>query len=124
MKMKHLIYALGVLTLTLTYACSSSSTDDVTDPTPDPDPTGEVTYNDNIKSILNNNCTGCHGTPPTQGAPFSLTTFNSAKDRIDAIINRTSRATGTAGVMPPSGQMSQGLRDAIQQWKDDGLLEN
>ncbi|WP_246146926.1 hypothetical protein [Seonamhaeicola marinus] len=119
--MKHLIYCLGILVLVLTYACSSSSTDDVSDPDPDPDPTGKLTYDDDVKSIISNNCIGCHGATPTNGAPFSLTTYDSVKDRINGIIGRINNASSP---MPPSGLMAQGLRDDIQQWKDDGLLEN
>lgn len=118
MKMKHLIYCLSILTLC--YACSSSSTDDLSDPDPDPNE-GKLTYDDDIKTIFTNNCITCHGEPPTSGAPFSLTTFDSAKNRIDAILSRINNASSP---MPPQGLMAQGLRDNIQQWKDDGLLEN
>ncbi len=119
MKTKHLTYLLGI-SLFL-YNCSSSSPNDLIDQEPDPDPSTEITYDDDIKSILNNRCTGCHGNPTQNGAPFSLTTFNSAKNRIDDIISRINNASNP---MPPSGLMSQEVRDEIQQWKDDGLLEN
>lgn len=120
MKTKNLIYALSMSMLL--FNCSSDSNDDLSvQPDPDPDPTTKVTYNADISSIINNNCTQCHGSTPTNNAPFSLTTYDEVKGRVDRIIARTNSASSP---MPPSGQINMGLRDMIQQWKDDGLLEN
>jgi len=118
MKTKNLIYVLAISMLL--FNCSSDSNDDVSGQ-PDPDPTSKVTYNADIASIINNNCNQCHGSTPSNGAPFSLTTYDDVKGRVDRIIARTKSASNP---MPPSGQISLGLRDMIQQWKDDGLLEN
>lgn len=106
----------------LLFNCSSDSSDDLT-PTPDPDPIAKVTYVGNVKAIIDGNCTTCHGTTPTNGAPpsSSFTNYNEVKNRVDAIISRTNNASNP---MPPTGLMSQNLRDIIQQWKTDGLLEN
>ncbi|OEK07711.1 hypothetical protein A8C32_16795 [Flavivirga aquatica] len=123
MKFKKIIYSLAVPALI--FNCSSSSTFDVTAlPDPDPDPAPVVTtitYDANIKSIMSNSCTGCHGDPLTNGAPFPLLTFNQVKDRIDRSIARINDATSP---MPPRGQISSDLRSQMQKWKDDGLLEN
>lgn len=104
----------------LFFTCSSSSSDDV-NPDPDPGPTTEVTYDDDVKAIINSNCTSCHGATPTNGAPTSYTTYNQVKNDADKIISRINNA---GSPMPPTGLMAQSLRDKIQQWKDDGLLEN
>lgn len=115
---KKLMYVLSLLV----FSCSSSSSDDLNpQPDPDPNPTVKVTYNDDIASIISNNCTQCHGNPPTQNAPFSLTTFSSVQSKVNTILSRINNASNP---MPPTGLMSQSLRDQIQQWKDDGLLEN
>ena len=117
MKFKNL-FALLIIT-TLIFNCSSSSNEDE-ETIQDPDPTG-LTYNDDIKSIITGNCTQCHGSPTTQGAPTSYTTYNQVKTDVDKII---SRINSTSNPMPPSGQIASGLRTTIEQWKDDGLLEN
>lgn len=121
MKIKHFIYA--IVLMALVFNCSSSSTDDLTnqEPDPDPQPMGKVTYEVDVKSIISNNCLQCHGTTPSNGAPFSLTTYTQVKDRVERILVRINSSTNP---MPPAGQMNSSLRATIQQWKDDGLLEN
>lgn len=120
MKTKNLIY-LFVLSMML-FNCSSDSNDDLMQEEEEmnPDPTA-ITYEGAIRSIINNNCTQCHGSTPSNGAPFSLTTYDAVKGRVDRIIARTNSASNP---MPPAGQISLSLREMIQQWKDDGLLEN
>lgn len=112
MKSKNLTYAL-LLSIFL-FNCSSDNNDDDLIPT-------TITYDGTIKSIINTNCTQCHGSTPSNGAPFSLTTYGQVSGRIDRIIDRTNN---TANPMPPSGLMASENRALIQQWKDDGLLEN
>ena len=116
MKSKKIIYVLAMFFLL--FNCSSDSSDDLMEQEMDPEPTA-ITYNGEIKSIISNNCTRCHGSTPANGAPFSLTTFDQVKGRVDRIIARTNSATSP---MPPTGQISSSLRDMIQKWKDDGLL--
>lgn len=115
MKFKNLIYVFAITALM--YNCSSSSNDDLD---PDPDPT-TVTYNNTVKAIINGNCGSCHGNPTSNGAPISYNTYNLVKGDINDII---SRINSTSNPMPPTGLMAPSLRDDIQQWKDDGLLEN
>ncbi|UKM64696.1 hypothetical protein GSB9_01253 [Flavobacteriaceae bacterium GSB9] len=123
MNFKYLIYGLA-LTL-FAFNCSSSSEDDMTsqpDPDPDPTPSEKVTYEADIKSIISNNCISCHGTTLTNNAPMSLTTYSQVSSYIDGILDRINR-TG-AGKMPVNGSLSTTEKNLIQQWKDDGLLEN
>jgi len=120
MKFKNLTYTLAI-TLLL-FNCSSDSNDDLIQEE-EIDPT-VITYDGDIKSIISNNCHQCHGSTTDNGAPFSLTTYDQVKSRVDRIIARTNNASNP---MPPAsagGQISSGLRAMIQQWKDDGLLEN
>ena len=118
MNLEKIIYALAISVLL--FNCSSSSNDDLVTP-PDPDPNAKVTYDANVKSIINGNCTQCHGSPTANSAPFSLVTYTQVKSRVDAII---SRINNSSSPMPPSGQIPSSNRTLIQQWKDDGLLEN
>jgi mono/diheme cytochrome c family protein len=118
MKTKKLIFAL-VMSMLL-FNCSSDSNDDLKEEEMNPSPT-TLTYDANIASIINNNCTQCHGSTLSNGAPFSLTNYDDVKGRVDRII---ARINNSSNPMPPSGLMSSNLRAMIQQWKDDGLLEN
>lgn len=123
MNFKNLMLCFSIIALL--FNCSSSSSDDLSnpDPDPDPDPTEKLTYTDDIKSIFDNNCVQCHGNPPTQGAPSSFNTFTLVKNGVDTG-NILTRINSTSNPMPPTGLMPQSLRDDIQQWKDDGFLEN
>ena len=81
------------------------------------------TYNDDIAPIIMSNCLNCHGATPSNGAPSSFNTYNLVKTGVQSgnILNRINNTTNP---MPPNGLMSQSNRDIIQQWLDDGLLEN
>ncbi|MFI0428044.1 hypothetical protein [Mariniflexile sp. HMF6888] len=123
MNFKKLIY-LPVISL-LMVNCSSDSTDDLSpNPDPNPDPT-TVTYNDHIKSIITNNCTSCHGSTPTNGAPMSLTTYSQVKSAVETR-GLITRINSTSNPMPPSpnSPLSNADKNLIQQWKDGGFLEN
>lgn len=121
MKIKNLISVFALFVML--YNCSSSDDETTPTPTPNPNPTGKITYNGNIKSIMSSFCTSCHGSPTTNGAPMSLTTYSQVKSAVEnrGLVNRINSTTNP---MPQSGLMSQSNRDLIQQWIDDGLLEN
>ncbi|WP_242205168.1 c-type cytochrome [Aestuariivivens insulae] len=124
MNLKHFIYAF--LSISLLLNCSSGGDDpsepNTNNPDPDPDTSGKVTYDADIKSIMTSNCTSCHGSPTSQGAPMSLTTFSQVKANVDKIITRVNSSSNP---MPPAsnGTLSSSEKNLIQQWKDDGLLE-
>ncbi len=123
MNLKNLVHLLAIALII--FGCSSNSNDDLTpdpDPDPDPDPNpSAVTYDGDIKSLMSSSCTGCHGSPTSNGAPMSLTTYTQVKNNINGIISRTN---SNSNPMPPGGLMASGNRNLLQQWKDDGLLEN
>lgn len=122
MKIKNLIYVFAIMTLF--FNCSGGS-EDITspDPNPNPNPSGKITYNGTVKSIINANCTSCHGSPTTNSAPMSLTTYSQVRSAVETrgLINRINDVNNP---MPQSGLMSQTNRDLIQQWVNDGFLEN
>ena len=70
---------------------------------------------------MSGNCTSCHGSPTSNGAPTSYTTYNQVRNDVDKIISRINNASNP---MPQNGLMPLATRQLIQQWKDDGLLEN
>lgn len=119
MNFKNLIYILSISVLV--YSCSSNSSDDLTEQEEEPVLTTEVTYDADIKVIFSNNCTQCHGSSPSNGAPTSYVTYTQVKNDINIILSRINNATNP---MPQSGLMPIANRELIQQWKDDGLLEN
>jgi mono/diheme cytochrome c family protein len=102
--------------------CANDSPDDLANF----EPVANVTYNENVKTIFNNNCIICHGTIPANGAPMSLTTYALVKDAImnRPLIDRISRPQGAPGMMPNGGiRLPQNQIDLIIQWKDQGLQE-
>ena len=122
MNFKHLI-SVSIITVLL-FNCSGGGDDPTYQPDPTPDPNATtVTYNADIKSIISNNCIKCHANPPVNGAPMSLTTYSQVKSFVDKIITRINSSTNP---MPPSPNtpLTQTQKNLIQQWKDDGLLEN
>lgn len=87
--------------------------------TPD---TGTLSYASDIRTIFSSNCTSCHGNPPTQNAPMSLTTL---EEVMDAINNRglLGRINNTANPMPPTGLLPSATRQRIEDWADQGFPE-
>jgi hypothetical protein len=79
-----------------------------------------ITYQNEIKSILDTNCavSGCHVSGGA--APMSLQTFAVAKSRAGDIKNAV-----LSNVMPKGGPpLSQELKDKIACWVDDNAPEN
>jgi len=116
--MKKRYILLGLISTLLFYNCSSDSG------SPEEEiPDGiTITYNENIKSIITNNCFPCHNSPTTNGAPFSMTNFN---ETVNAVTTRPLRVSINDPVnpMPLAGLMSQQNRDLIGLWIDQGLKE-
>lgn len=96
---KVMLYFLSILFLLS--SCAYDSASDLIDSTP----INQVTYSQNIKSIIDNNCIACHGTTTTNGAPMSLTTYENVKDAVlnRGLIDRISREEGVSGAMPLGG---------------------
>ncbi len=120
MKNKHIIYLLLILS---SFSCSYNSEDDLIDATPIPD---VVTFENDVKSIIDNNCVLCHSNPPVNGAPISLTSYELVKSAVEnnGLIDRIS-SNDLGFVMPFGGpRLPQNLIDIIIAWEADGLLEN
>lgn len=88
--------------------------------------TGLTTYNQNVKSIIDNNCIVCHAAVPKNGAPMSLVTYDEVKNAVlnRGLINRISLENGDSSLMPRGGpRLPQATIDMIIKWQQDGLLE-
>ncbi|QYJ68737.1 c-type cytochrome [Flavobacterium litorale] len=86
---------------------------------------GEITYNDNVKAIIDNNCISCHA--PGGVASFTpLTTYTEVRFAVEnkGLLNRIQRQNGEDGQMPPMGRMPMNNIDQILQWAENGLPEN
>ncbi|WP_299106044.1 hypothetical protein [uncultured Winogradskyella sp.] len=119
MKIKNLLYLLLVISF---YNCSYVNEDDLTENLSE----DLVNYEDNIKTIIDNNCIACHNNPPVNGAPMSLTTYSNVKDAIEnrSLINRIS-STDLGFSMPFGGpRLPQNLIDLLLLWEAEGLIEN
>ncbi len=115
-------YVICFLMVSVFHSCSYNSEDDLTDNII----VSEVNYEDNIKSIIDNNCISCHNNPPVNGASMSLTSYNNVLEAIENrnLIGRIS--TNDLGLVMPSGgpRLPQNLIDLIVQWEQEGLFEN
>ena len=117
--MKNIIYILCIVFLV--FSCENHSEDDLIDSTP----VETVTYTENVKPVIDNNCLSCHSNPPINGAPTSLVTFDDVRlSTQNTLINRISLQAGEAGAMPLGGaRLPQVTIDLIQQWADQGFVE-
>ena len=118
--MKNPVYLFLAVSVVFLIACSNDSEDDLTEPI---NSEGPVTYVGDVQSIMSNNCTSCHGSPTSNGAPMPLTTFSEVVNAVNTrgLIGRMDATTNT---MPPSGKLPQTIVDVVKQWETDGLLEN
>lgn len=113
---------LPALVLLLT-SCSNDSTDDLTQPPPVDQ---IVTFNSNIKAIIQNNCIYCHGDVPSNGAPMSLVTYENVKTAVleRNLIGRISTENGQPGLMPNGGpRLPQSTIDLVIKWQSEGFQE-
>ena len=117
------ITLLSFLIIATIFSCSYNSEDDLTEDIIIED---LVNYEDNIKSIIDNNCISCHSDPPINGAPISLTTYNNVKNAVENrdLIERIE--TNDTGLLMPFGgpRLPQNLIDLVIQWEAEGLQEN
>lgn len=107
--------------MVLFFSCSENSTDDLIDTT-----NTTVTYTSQVKNIIDTNCLFCHQSPPINGAPMQLTTYNEVKNAIinRGLIDRISRPQGTSGMMPNGGtRLPQATINKLIEWQNGGFLE-
>ena len=119
--MKKISIIIPFITIVL-FSCTNVSEQDLIE---DVQPIINITYNENVKTIIDNNCIGCHSSPPENGAPMSLTIYEDVKQAIKNrdLIGRISTAD-LSFVMPIGGpRLPQNLIDVVTQWEIDGLQE-
>lgn len=113
--MKKILYLLSSAAVFI--ACDSRTYEEISDNTPITVP---VKYNSDVKTIVDNNCIGCH----SAGSFKPFTTYADVKNNIDGILDRIQRPNGDPGKMPQGGSLSQTQINTFIKWKADGLAEN
>ncbi|MDY8137985.1 hypothetical protein [Aquimarina sp. 2201CG5-10] len=83
--------------------------------------TRTITYESDVRSIMNNYCITCHG-GPAPNADLDLSTYLNTKNATQArnLIQRMNNATNP---MPPNGLLTPQIRQLMDKWIADGLLE-
>jgi len=119
--MKNKVKLMIPLFTYIVLGCTNDSESDLTNE----EPIGIITYNVNIKSLIDSNCLSCHSDPTRNGAPFSLTNFEQVSVIAEngSLLSALNKQTGETGAMPPSGRLPQATIDLIAQWIEDGQLE-
>lgn len=78
-----------------------------------------VTYNADIRPILEARCVTCHSDPPRFGAPNALTTYATASAFAQRIFVRVVQE----GTMPPGGGVPESEQALIEVWVQSGAPE-
>lgn len=85
--------------------------------------TEKVTYNKQVKNIMEAKCTSCHSA--VGSASFlPLNTYDQVSKAVDKVLDRIQRPAGDPLRMPQGGTMSQNDINLIKKWKEDGLIQN
>jgi uncharacterized membrane protein len=114
---------IALLFSSILVSCTNDNPSTLMDDTP---MEGLTTYNQNVKSIIDNNCVVCHAAVPKNGAPMSLVTYDQVKEAVlnRGLLTRISLENGNSSLMPNGGpRLPQVTIDMIIKWEKDGLLE-
>lgn len=111
-----------VLGTTLFLSCTTDSISDLTVI----ETIDEVSYQRDVKPLIDSKCNNCHGNPPTFGAPTSYTTYENVRNAVlnQGLIDRITRPENTSGAMPFGGpRLPQNQINLIVQWSEEGFAE-
>ena len=99
-----------------TQGSGSPDTPDTTDPN-----AGKVTYEVDVKPILNQLCVACHNAQLHEDG-VDLSTYTLAKGNINDILE-SMQEDDSDDIMPPSGRVDDAVIQTLYAWVSDGLLE-
>jgi mono/diheme cytochrome c family protein len=118
---RKLTLAIMSLAVFVLYNCTTNTIDegDITDLPPIVE---KVTYDDDVEAIITANCIGCHS-GPSANAGLDLTGYANTRAATEQG-NLLARINNASNPMPPSGPMPPATRQIIDQWVEDGYLEN
>jgi hypothetical protein len=87
--------------------------------------TAAVTYSQDISSILDLNCVGCHNATSASGGLNLEGHANAAASAlVGSMINRVSLSAGNALLMPPGQPLSSCDLAKLNQWVSEGAPNN
>ncbi|MBT8204380.1 MAG: hypothetical protein KJO20_03300 [Eudoraea sp.] len=90
---------------------------------PETDPyAGLITYQVDVKPILDQLCVVCHNTTLAEDG-VDLSSYYLAKVQIDDILESMQEEEDEDDIMPPSGRVDNTILETLMLWKADGLLE-
>ena len=83
---------------------------------------GTITYETHISTVMTNSCISCHGGSNPQGN-LLLETYSQVRNSAE---NGTliQRINDVANPMPPAGLMPASTRALLDEWVQNGYLEN
>lgn len=81
-----------------------------------------ITYSNDVKTIIDNNCVSCHNTVQLI-AGLDISTYSKLKLATENG-NLISRINNASSPMPPIGLMSADLIATIEKWVEEGYLED
>lgn len=117
--MKNLTYTGLFFIVASAVSCETRTYDEISGATPLP---VTVKFIQDIKPIIDNNCTVCHSPNGASGF-FPLTDYTLVKNAVDDILDRIQRPAGDPQKMPQGGSLSPTQIELIKKWKTDGLQQ-
>ena len=117
LKKKIFLFLIPILTI----GCSDSSPIDLIE---NKTIVQSISYDNNVKQIISNNCINCHGSIPTSGAPMSLNSLTTLKDAIQnrGLINRINLEESNILAMPLGGpKLLASQIETIVKWQNEGF---
>lgn len=84
-----------------------------------------VSFASDIAPLVSQKCAGCHsGTSPSGGLTLQSHAQVAGIGMSGALVDRTHRPAGDGLAMPPSGRLSECELSKIQNWVNQGSLDN
>lgn len=118
MKLKTILVVIVLISI---FSCTNDKEDDLIEEIN----IEVVKYNNDVKTIIDNNCIICHHSGTNPLGPFPLETFEQVKDKAQngALLERIELPNADPAGMPQTGRMPQATIDVITAWADNGFLE-
>lgn len=82
--------------------------------------TGAFSYTSSVNRIMVRHCIGCHGSTPTNGARFPLTTYEEVRSAVENQ-ELLERINGITKPMPPDELMPSDTRQIIEEWVNENF---
>ena len=122
-KHKYLIFSYALVLLLLTHCTYDNSVDSYGNTTACD--TAAVTFSQDIKALIGQNCEGCHNGMSANGGLVLSGHQNTAAAALNgSLIDRMTRNAGDPLLMPPSGALSECDISKLQAWIVQGAPNN